>query len=90
MEKESSYKKEGYIMFERLLTILSDYVMLDPQQITPETELRTGLGLNSLEFIHLITVLEREFHMEIPDRELIKFQCVGDVVAYLEKETIAC
>lgn len=77
-------------MFERLLTILSDYVMLEPKEISPETELRTGLGLNSLEFVHLITVLEREFHTEIPDRELMRFQTVGDVAAYLEKETIAC
>jgi acyl carrier protein len=77
-------------MFERVLTILSDYVVLEPQEITPETELRTGLGLNSLEFVHLITVLEREFHIEIPDRELINFRNVGDVLAYLEKETVAC
>lgn len=77
-------------MFERLLTILSEYVMLDPQEITPETELRTGLGMNSLEFIHLITVLEREFQVEISDREAINFQMVGDVVAYLERETVAC
>ncbi|MEL7609312.1 MAG: acyl carrier protein [Bacillota bacterium] len=77
-------------MFERLLTILSEYVMLDPQEIAPETELRTGLGMNSLEFIHLITVLEKEFQVEIPDREAINFQVVGDVVAYLEKESVAC
>ncbi len=77
-------------MFERLLTILSDYVELQPQDITLKTELRTGLGLNSLEFVHLVTVLEKEFLIEIPDRELINFRNIGDVVAYLEKETIAC
>jgi acyl carrier protein len=77
-------------MFERILIILSDYVVLDPREITPETELRTGLGLNSLEFIHLITVLEREFKIEIPDRDAIAFQVVGDVIAYLEKEKVAC
>lgn len=77
-------------MFERLLTILSEYVIMDPQEVTPQTELRTGLGLNSLEFVHLITVLEREFHIEIPDRELVNFRNVGDVIAYLEKEAVAC
>lgn len=77
-------------MFERILTILSEYVELEPQEITEETDLRMGLGINSLEFIHLITVLESEFHVEIPDREALNFQKVGDVVAYLEKETIAC
>ncbi len=74
-------------MFERLLTILSEYVLLDPKEITPQSELRKDLGLNSLEFIHLVTVLEREFQVEIPEREAINFQFVGDVIAYLEKQT---
>lgn len=76
-------------MFERLLTILTQYVELDPRTITPETALRTGLGMNSLEFIHLITVLENEFQVQISDRKAMDFQTVGDVVAYLEKETAA-
>lgn len=76
-------------MLQRLLEILSEYVMIDPQEVTLQTELRKDLGLNSLEFIHLITVLEREFKVEIPEREAINFQLVGDVVAFLEKETAA-
>ena len=74
-------------MFERLLAILAQQMMLDPKEITPETNLRLDLGVNSLEFIYLITVLETEFHVSIPDRDAISFQAVGDVVAYLEKET---
>jgi len=75
-------------MYERLLTILSEYVILDPAEITPESELRKDLGLNPLEFIHLITVLEREFKVAIPEREAINFQYISDVIAYLEKETV--
>ncbi len=74
-------------MLERIIALLSEYVVLDAQEITPETELRKDLGLNSLEFIHLVTVLEREFGVEIPEREAINFQYIGDVTAYLEKET---
>ncbi|HNX15491.1 MAG TPA: phosphopantetheine-binding protein [Oscillospiraceae bacterium] len=74
-------------MLERLLTILSEYVVLDPNEITLQSELRKDLGLNSLEFIHLVTVIEREFKVEISEREAINFQYVGDVIAYLEKET---
>jgi acyl carrier protein len=74
-------------MLEQLIALLSEYVDLDPREITPETELRKDLGLNSLEFIHLITVLEREFGVEIAEREAINFQYIGDIIAYLEKET---
>ena len=73
-------------MLERIIALLSEYVVLDPQEITPETELQTDLGLNSLEFIHLVTVLEREFHVVIPEREAMSFHVLGDVIAYLEKE----
>lgn len=74
-------------MLQQLIAILSEYVVLDPQEITSETDLRKDLGLNSLEFIHLVTVLEREFGVEIPEREAINFQYMGDIIAYLEKET---
>lgn len=73
-------------MLERLIALLSEYMVLDPQEITPETDLRADLGLNSLEFIHLIAALEREFHVQIPEREAISFQVIGDVMAYLEKQ----
>lgn len=74
-------------MLERLIALLSEYVVVDLAEITPETELRKDLGLNSLEFIHLVTVLEREFDIEIPEREAIDFQYIGDLIAYLEKKT---
>ena len=74
-------------MLQHLIAILSEYVVLDPQEITLETDLRKDLGLNSLEFIHLVTVLEREFGVEISEREAINFQNMGDIVAYLEEET---
>ncbi len=74
-------------MLERLITLLSEYVVTDLSEITRETELRKDLGLNSLEFIHLVTVLEREFNIEIPEREVINFQYIGDLIDYLEKET---
>ncbi len=74
-------------MLERIIALLAEYVVLDPREITAETELQKDLGLNSLEFIHLVTVLEREFGVEIPEREAINFQYISDVIAYLEKET---
>jgi acyl carrier protein len=53
-------------MLERMKTIFSQYVEINPDEITEQTDLRLDLGLNSLEFVQLICVLEDEFDVEIP------------------------
>lgn len=73
-------------MLERLKAIFTDYVEIEPDAITEQTNLRTDLGLNSLEFVNLITRLEDEFGIEIPDRDAMGFQVLEDLVAYLEKK----
>ncbi len=72
-------------MLERIRELFTEYVEVDPAGITADTNLRADLGLNSLEFVNLITRLEDEFGIEIPDRDAMGFQILGDVVEYLEK-----
>lgn len=55
-------------------------------EIGPETELRAGLGLNSLDAVDLVMALEDEFQIELPDEELQAFETVGDVVAAVGRQ----
>ena len=60
-----------------------------PDQATaigPETELRAGLGLNSLDAVDLVMALEDEFDIELPDDELTAFETVGDVAAAVGRQ----
>lgn len=71
-------------MFETLKNILVDELQLDPDEITPESELANDLGINSIELADLVMSCEDQFGIEIEDDDIHKFITIQDVVTYLE------
>lgn len=71
-------------MFETFKKLLIDELQLDEDAITIEAELKSDLGINSIEQYELAMMCEEKFGVEINDEEFHKFVTVGDVVAYLE------
>ena len=70
---------------EKLLAILRD---IDPD-IDYETEkhlIDDGL-LDSMQVLELVSTLEDEFDIEIPDEDVEKLRTVGSVVSYVEDHT---
>ena len=72
-------------MLEQIRNIITDYVEIDPMTVTEETSLRSDLGVNSYELMNMIVTIEDTFGVEIPDREFIALQTVGDLIAFIEK-----
>ena len=72
-------------MFERLKKILVEQLSLNPDDVTPNSELANDLGVNSLELADLVLVCEDEFGVEFNEDDIHKFITVGDVVEYLEE-----
>ncbi|MDO4379479.1 MAG: acyl carrier protein [Clostridia bacterium] len=76
-------------MLERLRKVICEYADVSPESITEETNIRTELGLNSLELINMAVAIEDEFGVEIPDREALGIETVKDTIALIEKYTNA-
>lgn len=73
-------------MFEMLKNILVEELQLDPEEISPESELANDLGINSIELADLVMLCEDKFGIEIEDDDIHKFVTINDVVAYLEAQ----
>ncbi len=71
-------------MFEKIKGILVEELHIEPDEITPETEMLTGLGLNSLELADLIVMCEERFGIVFDDKDLASLLTVGDVANYIE------
>ncbi len=56
-------------------------------QVTEDTALLSDLGMNSLELVQLVCVIEDTFDVEIPDREIRHFKTVGNVVRWIDSHT---
>ena len=68
---------------ERFDIIVSN-LNCDLEAVTPEAKLTDDLELDSLDAVDLISALEEEFDVTMPDDAAVSFQTVGDIVRYLE------
>lgn len=72
-------------MFETVKELLVTELSVNADDINPEAELVSDLGINSLELADLVLLCEEKFGIEIGDEEVNGFLTVGDVVDYLAK-----
>ena len=71
-------------MFEELVSILSEQLLIDASAVKPESRLKEDLGADSLDMLQLLMTLEEEKGIVIPDEVLPTLKTVGEIVAYLE------
>lgn len=71
-------------MLEKLKSIICEFSDMNPEDITPETNIRKDLGLNSLELVNLAVEIEEEFDVDIPDREAMNLETVADAIRIIE------
>ena len=72
------------MVFEKIVEILCEQLMLEADQITMETAMTDDLGADSLDLVEVLMSCEDEFDVEIPDEEAEKFKSVGDLVRFIE------
>lgn len=73
-------------MIEKLTEIIREHKGGEDVVLTEDTVIISDLGLNSLDLINLVTDIEDEFDVEIPDRAIKMFKTVGDVIRFIESE----
>ncbi|GAA7420936.1 acyl carrier protein [Helicobacter pylori] len=75
-------------LFEDIQVVIAEQLNVDAAQVTPEAEFVKDLGADSLDVVELIMALEEKFGIEIPDEQAEKIVNVGDVVKYIENNTL--
>lgn len=74
-------------MFEKVKSTLLEYVDVDKNAITPETEFLKDLKMNSYDIVTMIGQLEDEFNITLEAEDLEKMLTVGDLAKYLSENT---
>ncbi|MGL2681947.1 acyl carrier protein [Helicobacter pylori] len=75
-------------LFETIQAVIAEQLGIDVSQVTPEAKFVKDLGVDSLDIVELIMVLEERFGIEISDEQAEKIVNVGDVMRYIEKQLI--
>ena len=72
-------------MFDKLKSIILNYVEVNEDAITPESRFMEDLGFTSFDFMSMLGELEDEFDIEVDQQEAANIRTVGEAVEYLEK-----
>ncbi|MBQ2387444.1 MAG: acyl carrier protein [Clostridia bacterium] len=73
------------MIFEKLKKILSEQLMIDEDEITPESNIVDDLGADSLDMVDLVMTIEDEFELDVEDEDVENIKTVGDIVHYIEE-----
>ena len=64
--------------------MIASKMKLDESEITPEKNIFNDLGADSLDFVELSMLLEREFNVKFSEDETSKVKTVGDLYELIE------
>ncbi len=72
------------MVFEKIRDLIAEQLDIDPELIKPETDLMLDLNADSLDAVDVLTQIEDEFGIEIPDEKTEEFNIVANLVKYVE------
>lgn len=77
------------MIFEKLKDIIAEQLSVEADEVNLDANIQDDLGADSLDVVDLITTIEDEFDISIPDEAVEEIKTVGDIVNYVEKNTDA-
>lgn len=77
------------MIFDKLKDIIVEQLSVEEDDVTLEANIQDDLGADSLDIVDLIATIEDEFDVSIPDEAVEEIKTVGDIAAYIEKNSDA-
>ncbi|MBO5458583.1 MAG: acyl carrier protein [Clostridia bacterium] len=74
-------------MLEKIQALLAEALNLPLEKVTPDAKIVEDLGADSLDLVELLSQLEDDYGITIPDDEVESLVTVADIAAELEKLT---
>ena len=72
---------------DKAKALIASKMKLDESEITPEKHVFNDLGADSLDFVELTMLLEREFNVKFSEEDMANVKTVGDLYQLIEKYT---
>lgn len=72
-------------MFEKLKSIIVNYVEVNEEDIHPESRFMEDLGFTSFDFMTMLGEIEEELDVEIDQEEAADIHTVQEAADYLER-----
>ena len=74
-------------MQDKARAFIATKLSINKSEVTPEKNLFNDLGADSLDFVELSMIMEREFNVKFSEEDTSNVKTVGDLYAMIEKYT---
>lgn len=75
-------------MFDEIKEVIVTQLNVDPDVITPETNLFKDLNIDSLDAVEVVLALEDKYGCEIENEAAEQFETVQDILDYFGGKTL--
>ena len=69
---------------EKVKDFLVEDLELDEEKITPEARLKEDIGIDSLDFVDIVVIVEKKFGFKIKTEEMTKVKTFSQFCDYIE------
>ena len=70
---------------EKLTEILVSEFEIEPEKITPEASIQSDLGIDSLDVVDMVVLIQDEFGIKLQSQDFKDVKTFDDLVKLLEK-----
>ena len=71
-------------IFEKVKELIVQELSVEEAKVTMDAAFESDFGADSLDAIELITSVEQEFGISVPDEEAMNLRTVGSIVEFIE------
>lgn len=71
-------------IIKNINAFLIDEFEIEEDQINPEADFKNDLGLESLDFVDIVVIIEREFGFKVKSEEIIHIRQLSDLYDYVD------
>jgi acyl carrier protein len=70
-------------IINRINRLLIEEIEINPEQIKPSAELKSDLGIDSLDFVDLFVIIENNFGLKMKAEEMVEVKTLQDFYSYI-------
>lgn len=71
---------------EKVKAFLIDELEVDAEKIAPEARLKEDIGIDSLDFVDIVVIVERTFGFKIKPEEMAGVKTLSDFCDYIQSK----
>ena len=71
---------------EKVKNFLIEDLEIDEEKIQPEARLKEYIGIDSLDFVDIVVIVEKVFGFKIKTEDMAKVKTFNDFCDYIEKK----